>query len=120
MAADVRTSDDSRPNAPGAPIGAEHPGGCTLWDIRKLARMTRGQVAKAGGMTRYRVAKMEQAEDVALAALDAYIKALGGKLELEVEIPGRPTVVLRSKRRKWVASIKRHDQALDAATKADP
>lgn len=113
MAADVRSEDDSSPNAPGSPIGAEQPARCTLREVRKLARMTRGQVAKAGGMTRYRVAKIEQAEDMAMDALDAYIKALGGKLELEVEFPDRPPVVLRMKRQKWVASIKRRDQALE-------
>ncbi|MFN3536355.1 MAG: hypothetical protein ACK4Y4_02795 [Brevundimonas sp.] len=118
MAADVRSEDDGRPNAPGVPIGAEQPAGCTLRDIRKLARMTRGQVAKAGGTTRYRVAKIEHAEDVGLAALNAHVEALGGKLEIEVEFPDRPTVVLRRKRRKWVASIKRCDETLEKRDQA--
>ena len=118
MAADVRASDDGRPNAPGAPISAEQPDGCTLRDIRKLARMTRGQVAKAGGMTRYRIAKIEQAEDMAVDTLDAYIKALGGKLELEVEFPDRPTVRLRMKRRRWVAWVSRHDETREQRDQA--
>lgn len=59
--------------------------------------------------TRYRVAKIEQAEDMAVSALHAYVKALGGRLELAVEFPDRPTVMLQRKRRRWVASMKLHD-----------
>lgn len=106
MAADPGASNEPGTEEPSPQIEGGRVDGSTLWEIRRLMRMTRGQVAKAGGMTRYRVAKIEHAEDMALPELDAYAKALGGMLELAVEFPDRPTVLLQRKRRRWVASMK--------------
>ncbi|WP_396594606.1 hypothetical protein [Brevundimonas sp. R86498] len=105
MAAGDDTSDDPGVEQVGAPVEAAQTGGRTLYEIRKTLRLTRGEVAKAGDMTRYRVAKIEHAEDVAVSALYTYVKALGGSLQLRAEFPDRPTVVLRMKRGKLVASL---------------
>lgn len=104
MAVGDDTSDDPAVERLGAPVEAAQPDGCTLQGIRKALRLTRGQVAKAGGMTRYRVARIEHAEDMPVSALNRYVTALGGALELGVEFPDRPPVFLRMKRGKWVAS----------------
>ena len=109
MAADTKASNETRSEELGALVEGSQPDGCTLREVRKLVRMTRGQVAKAVGTTRYRVAKIEHAEDVGLTALDAHINALGGKLEIEVEFPGRSAVVLRVSGRTLVASPRIRD-----------
>lgn len=112
MTADLGASDEPRSEESGALVEGGQADGSTLWEIRRLTGMTRGQVAKAGGMTRYRVAKIEHAEDIAVSALHAYAKALGGRLELKMEFPNRPTVLLQRKRRRWVVSTKPDDPAI--------
>ena len=76
----------------GAPLAAQ---GMTLREIRKVRGMTQVQVAMAGGMSRYRVAKIERENDVPIVELNSYIKAVGGKLHFIMDFCGQSPVALR-------------------------
>jgi len=66
----------------------------TLKDLRKAKALTQEQVAAALGIRQATVAQLEKRSDLLLSTLRSYVEALGGRLRLMVEFPGRPPVAL--------------------------
>jgi DNA-binding XRE family transcriptional regulator len=66
----------------------------TLKDLRKAKALTQEQVAAALGIRQATVAQLEKRSDLLLSTLRSYVEAMGGRLRLMVEFPGRPPVAL--------------------------
>jgi transcriptional regulator with XRE-family HTH domain len=66
----------------------------TLKDIRKARELTQAQLAETLGVRQATVAQLEKRSDLLLSTLRGYVEAMGGRLRLMVEFPGRPPVAL--------------------------
>jgi DNA-binding XRE family transcriptional regulator len=66
----------------------------TLKDLRKAKALTQEQVAETLGIRQATVAQLEKRSDLLLSTLRGYVEAMGGRLRLMVEFPGRPPVAL--------------------------
>jgi DNA-binding XRE family transcriptional regulator len=66
----------------------------SLKDLRKAKELTQVQLAEALGIRQATVAQLEKRSDLLLSTLRSYVEAMGGRLKLLVEFPGRPPVVL--------------------------
>ena len=66
----------------------------TLKDLRKAKALTQEQVAAALGIRQATVAQLEKRSGLLLSTLRSYVEAMGGRLRLMVEFPGRPPVAL--------------------------
>jgi DNA-binding XRE family transcriptional regulator len=66
----------------------------TLKDLRKAKALTQEQVAEVLGIRQATVAQLEKRSDLLLSTLRGYVEAMGGRLKLMVEFPGRPPVAL--------------------------
>ncbi len=66
----------------------------TLQELRKAKAMTQVQLAQTLGVQQATVAKYERQSDLLLSTLSRYVEAMGGKLKLIVEFPGKPPVAL--------------------------
>ena len=66
----------------------------TLKDIRKARELTQAQLAATLGIRQATVAQLEKRSDLLLSTLRGYVQAMGGRLKLVVEFPGRPPVAL--------------------------
>jgi DNA-binding XRE family transcriptional regulator len=66
----------------------------TLQELRKAHRMRQSVIAKKLGIGQEGVSRLEQRSDLLLSTLRGYVEAMGGKLSLVAEFPGRPLVVL--------------------------
>lgn len=66
----------------------------TLKDIRKAKELTQVQLAETLGIRQATVAQLEKRSDLLLSTLRSYVEAMGGRLKLMVEFPGRPPVAL--------------------------
>jgi predicted transcriptional regulator len=65
------------------PVEAE-----TLRQIRKLRRRSQSDVAATLGTVQSEVSKLEGRLDLRVSTLTAYVKALGGSLEMNARFPG--------------------------------
>ena len=74
-----------------AELIAEH---MTLRDVRKARELTQERMAELLGIRQDSVSKFEKRTDLLLSTLRSYINAMGGELQLVVEFPDRPPVVL--------------------------
>lgn len=66
----------------------------TLRDLRRARKLTQAQLADTLRIRQASVAQLEKRSDLLLSTLRAYVEAMGGRLELRVEFPGRPPVAL--------------------------
>lgn len=69
----------------------------TLRELRAHAQtMTQGDIADRMRVSQAAVSKTEKrpAAQLSLGALDRYVAALGGKVDVQITVPGRPTVRL--------------------------
>jgi DNA-binding XRE family transcriptional regulator len=66
----------------------------SLRDLRRAKELTQVQVAEALGIRQATVAQLEKRSDLLLSTLRSYVEAMGGRLKLLVEFPGRPPVTL--------------------------
>jgi transcriptional regulator with XRE-family HTH domain len=66
----------------------------TLQELRKAKELTQVQLAEALGVQQATVAKYERQSDLLISTLASYVEAIGGKLNLTVEFPGKPPVTL--------------------------
>lgn len=64
----------------------------TLKDLRKAQELTQVQLAETLGLKQPTLAQMEKNTDLMLSTLKRYVEAMGGKLNLIVEFPDRPSV----------------------------
>ncbi len=65
----------------------------SLRDLRKALGQTRVSVAGKLGINQA-VSQLEQRSDLLLSTLSGYVEAMGGKLSLVAQFPGRPPVAL--------------------------
>ncbi len=72
-------------------LRAEYP---TLKDLRKARKLTQVRLAETLGQKQASIAKLEKRTDLLLSTLRRYVEAMGGKLNLFVEFPDRPPVLL--------------------------
>jgi len=66
----------------------------TLRDLRKALNLTQVKLAKKLGKSQVTIAKMEKRDDLLLSTLHRTVEAMGGKLNLTVELPDRPPIIL--------------------------
>ncbi len=66
----------------------------TLKDLRKARKLTQVRLAETLGQKQASIAKLEKRTDLLLSTLRRYIEGMGGKLNLSVEFPDRPPVLL--------------------------
>ena len=64
----------------------------TLKELRKARDLTQHQLAETLGIRQATVAQMEKRSDLMLSTLRSYVEAMGGRLSLTVEFPGKPPV----------------------------
>lgn len=66
----------------------------TLRDLRKARSLTQVRLAEMLGQKQVSIAKLEKRTDLLLSTLRRYVEAMGGRLDLVVEFPGRLPVRL--------------------------
>jgi transcriptional regulator with XRE-family HTH domain len=74
-----------------AELIAEH---LTLRDVRKARELTQERMAELLGIRQDSISKLEKRTDLLLSTLRSYLNAMGGELQLIVEFPDRPPVVI--------------------------
>ncbi|MEH2059264.1 MAG: helix-turn-helix domain-containing protein [Nostoc sp.] len=66
----------------------------TLRDVRKARELTQERMAELLGIRQDSISKLEKRTDLLLSTLRSYLNAMGGSLQLIVEFPDRPPVVI--------------------------
>lgn len=66
----------------------------TLQDVRKAREFTQERMAELLGIRQDSISKLEKRTDLLLSTLRSYLNAMGGDLQLIVEFPDRPPVVI--------------------------
>ncbi|MEC4812427.1 MAG: XRE family transcriptional regulator [Scytonema sp. PMC 1069.18] len=74
-----------------AELIAEH---MTLRDVRKARELTQERMAELLGIRQDSISKLEKRTDLLLSTLRSYLNAMGGELQLIVEFPDRPSIVI--------------------------
>jgi transcriptional regulator with XRE-family HTH domain len=82
----------SKIEARAAKLIAEH---MTLRDVRKARELTQERMAELLGIRQDSISKLEKRTDLLLSTLRSYLNAMGGELQLIVEFPDRPPVVIK-------------------------
>ncbi len=67
----------------------------SLRDLRRARTLTQKHLAKKLGIGQESVSRLESRSDMMLSTLRNYVEAMGGKLNLVAEFPGRPPITLR-------------------------
>lgn len=66
----------------------------TLQELRKKAGLTQAGVSQELGMPQSNVSRLEKGSDMLLSTLRQYVEAIGGRLNLTVELPDAPPIKL--------------------------
>ena len=66
----------------------------TLQELRRARKLTQISVAKALGITKDSVSRLEKRSDILLSTLSKTVQVMGGNLSLVAEFPDRAPVVL--------------------------
>ena len=66
----------------------------SLRDLRKALKKTQVHLARKLKIKQENVSRIEKRTDLLLSTLTGYVEAMGGKLRLVAEFPGRPPVAL--------------------------
>ena len=66
----------------------------TLRELRHAQKLTQARMARTLGISQDSVSRLEKRSDLLLSTLRKTIEAMGGRLSLVVEFPGRGPVVL--------------------------
>lgn len=72
----------------------EEIGQANLRELRQMAERRQDDVAAAMNVSQPAVANLERRADALLSTLDQYVRALGGRLRVLIELPGRAPVEL--------------------------
>jgi DNA-binding XRE family transcriptional regulator len=67
-----------------------------LQEMRQLVGITQSEVAQKLGIPQSNVSRLEKSSDMLISTLRGYVEALGGKLEIAIELPDRPSVKLHN------------------------
>lgn len=60
-----------------------------LSEVRRQAEMTQAELAEAMGISQPNVSRLEGEDDMRISTLRRLVRALGGRLRISVEVPGR-------------------------------
>jgi predicted XRE-type DNA-binding protein len=74
-------------------LGVEY---MALQELRKVVGLTQVEVAEKLGMPQSNVSRLEKSSDMLLSTLRSYVEAVGGKMEIAIELPERPSVKLQN------------------------
>lgn len=66
----------------------------TLQELRQAAGLTQARVSKELNIPQSNISRLEKNSDMLLSTLQSYIEAIGGKLNLTVELPNKPPIAL--------------------------
>lgn len=66
----------------------------TLQELRKTAGLTQASLSEGLKMPQSNVSRLEKSSDMLLSTLRSYVEAVGGKLNLTVELPDKPPISL--------------------------
>ncbi|OWT57410.1 helix-turn-helix domain-containing protein [Candidimonas nitroreducens] len=66
----------------------------SLKDLRQAVERTQVDLAEALGVGQDTISRLEQRSDMLLSTLRRYVEGMGGKLELVVQFPDRPPVII--------------------------
>ncbi|MGB7414831.1 MAG: XRE family transcriptional regulator [Thermosynechococcaceae cyanobacterium] len=66
----------------------------TLQELRKTAGLTQASLSEDLQMPQSNVSRLEKSSDMLLSTLRSYIEAVGGTLNLTVELPDKPPILL--------------------------
>lgn len=66
----------------------------SLQELRKSAGITQTKISEDLHISQGNLSRLERNSDMLLSTLNGYIQALGGKLNLTVELPDSPPIVL--------------------------
>lgn len=66
----------------------------TLQELRKAKQVTQQELSRRLNKRQSTIAQMEKRSDLMISTLRDYIEGLGGKLTLQVELPGHGPVTL--------------------------
>jgi transcriptional regulator with XRE-family HTH domain len=66
----------------------------TLRELRRAEQLTQDRMAELMGMEQENVSRLERRADLLLSTLSSYVAALGGRLRLIAEFPGRQPVAI--------------------------
>ena len=91
MIAQMPLDDQREVEERAAVLIAQH---MALRDVRKAMGKTQVAVARQLGIKQENVARIEQRGDMLLSTLRGYVEALGGRVTLNVQMPGLPPVEL--------------------------
>ena len=64
----------------------------TLKDLRLAAEQTQQELALALGVRQDTISRLEQRSDMLLSTMRRYVEAMGGRLDLVVKFPNRPSL----------------------------
>lgn len=67
----------------------------TLQALRKALTMTQEEMAARLQVNQKNISRLEKRSDMKISTLQGYIEALGGKLNLTVDFPGRAPIRLQ-------------------------
>ena len=67
----------------------------TLKDLRMAMALTQERLAETLNIRQENVSRIEKRHDLMLSTLQSYVQAMGGKLRLVAEFPGRNPVTLK-------------------------
>lgn len=76
----------------------------TLRDLRRAEHMTQERLAELMGVEQENVSRLERRADLLLSTLSSYVAAMGGKLRLIAEFPGRRPIAIA------LADVTGHEQ----------
>jgi len=60
----------------------------TLRELRQGRRVSQSEIAARLGLSQTEISRFERRSDLRVGTLDAYVRALGGSLDLTVRFPG--------------------------------
>lgn len=66
----------------------------TLKDLRQAAQQTQAQMAVALGVGQDTIPRLEKRSDMLLSTLRHYVESMGGQLNLVLQFPNRPPVII--------------------------
>jgi transcriptional regulator with XRE-family HTH domain len=66
----------------------------SLQELRATAGLTQANVSEALNMSQSNVSRLEKGSDMLLSTLQKYVAAIGGKLNLTVELPDQAPISL--------------------------
>lgn len=66
----------------------------SLRDLRKALEFTQADISSKLHMNQESISRLERRSDLLLSTLSAYIKAMGGELNLTAKFPHRPLIKL--------------------------